>query len=93
MTRKVILTYDLPEEVLRALEARAAAEGRRLEDVVPEYLVRRQHPRPTISEAEAQTRKQAFERHFGEIAGDAQSSDNSGIDADLAREYESKQEQ
>jgi len=93
MTRRVTFTCDVPEELYRAAEQKASAESRRVEDVVMEYLVRHQRPRPAITEAEAQRRKQAFERHFGRFSGDAHASENEGIDADLVREYQGKQEQ
>ena len=46
MGRKVTLTYELPDDVYDSLEARAAAEGRRLDDLVVEHLAGRQAPAP-----------------------------------------------
>lgn len=88
MNRKVTVTYELPEEICLVLEQRAAAEGRRLEDVVAEHVARCQPRRPGMTPEENQRRTAAFERHFGAWdSGDERSSDNERIDADLAREY------
>ena len=88
MNRKVTVTYELPEEICLVLEQRAAAEGRRLEDVVAEHVVRCQSRPQEIPSQEIERRTAAFERHFGVWdSGDERSSDNERIDADLAREY------
>jgi hypothetical protein len=89
MTRKVTVAYELPEGLFQVLEQRAAAEGVALEAVIAEHLSRhRQSPRRHTSE-EVERRKSAFERHIGEWdSGDATSSENERIDADLAREYD-----
>ncbi len=92
MTRKVTVTYELPEEICQVLEQRAAREGRRLEEVIAEHLARHRWRRPKLSPREIERRKAAFERHFGELdSGEANSSDNERIDADLAREYEGQE--
>jgi hypothetical protein len=88
MNRKVTVTYDLPEEVCVVLEQRAAAEGRRWEEVVAEHVARCQPGRPQVPPQEIQRRAAAFERHFGAWdSGDPRFSDNDRIDADLAKEY------
>jgi hypothetical protein len=88
MNRRITVTYDLPEEVCVVLERRAATEGRRLEDIVAEHVVKSRPSRPPLSSEEVQCRVAAFERHFGTIdSGDPNSSDNERIDVDLAKEY------
>lgn len=88
MTRKVTLTYELPEEVYKVLEAEAAAEGRRLDDVIVEHLARRAKPEPNVSAEEADRRRGAFREMFGIWdSGDPDSANNERIDEDLAREY------
>ena len=88
MTRRVTLTYELPEEVYEALQAEAAADGRRLDDVIVEYLARRAKPDPNLSAEEAERRRKAFRQMFGIWdSGDPDSANNERIDEDLAREY------
>jgi hypothetical protein len=88
MNRKVTVTYDLPEEICVVLEQRAAAEGRRWEEVVAEHIAQCRPGRPSLSSEECRRRVAAFERHFGAVdSGDPDSSDNERIDADLAKEY------
>ncbi len=88
MYRKVTVTYDLPEEVCLVLEQRAAAEGRRWEDVVAEHVAKSRPTHPSLAPQEVQRRVAAFERHFGALeSGDPRFSDNERIDADLAKEY------
>jgi len=46
-----------------------------------------------LTEAEKQSARQRFERHFGAVnLGHASGADNEGIDTDLAREYADKHE-
>jgi len=89
MTRKVTVTYELPEDLCEVLEHRAATEGRAFEKVVAEYLSRHWRPACQLTPEEADRRRRAFERHLGAWdSGRADSSQNEGIDADLAREYQ-----
>ena len=87
-TRKITLTYELPAELVQALEEMAARNGRTFEDELIDHLAR-QAPRPREpSPEEIEKRNARFERHFGAVSsGDPNSSDNERIDADLAREY------
>ena len=88
MNRKVTVTYDLPEEVCLILEQRAAAEGRRWEEVVAEHVASCRPRHGLLAPQEIQRRAAAFERHFGTFdSGDPRFSDNERIDADLAKEY------
>ncbi len=88
MTRRVTLTYELPEEVYKVLETEAAAGGRRLDDVIVEYLARRREPAQELSTEEAERRRGAFREMFGIWdSGDPDSANNERIDEDLAREY------
>jgi len=88
MNRKVSVTYDLPEEICLVLEQKAAAEGRRLEDVVAEHVAHCRARRREMPPQEIKRRAAAFERHFGAWdSGDPTCSENEKIDADLAREY------
>jgi hypothetical protein len=93
MTRKVTITYELPEDLCHVLEQKAAIEGRRLEDVVAEHLAFQRRPSRQLSPQEAAKRQAAFEQHIGAWdSGRADSSDNEGIDADLASEYAARRE-
>jgi hypothetical protein len=88
MNRKVTVTYDLPEEICLVLEQRAAAEGRRLEEVVAEHVACRYSHRGLLSADETRRRVADFERFVGSFdSGDPRFSDNERIDADLAKEY------
>lgn len=88
MNRRLTLTYEIPEELCLVLEQRAAAEGRRLEDVVAEHVAHSQTRQRQMAPQEIQRRAAAFERHFGAWdSGDAGFSDNERIDVDLTREY------
>ncbi len=88
MNRSLTVTYEMPEEICFVLEQKAAAEGRRLEEVVAQHVAQSQSPRHEMDSQEIKRRAAAFERHFGAWdSGDPQFSDNERIDADLAREY------
>jgi hypothetical protein len=88
MNRKVTVTYDLPEEICVVLEQRAAAEGRRWEEVVAEHVAQCHPSRRSLAPEEIQRRLAAFDRQIGAFdSGDRAFSDNDRIDADLAREY------
>lgn len=88
MNRKVTVTYDLPEEICLVLEQRAAAEGRRWEEVVAEHVTQCWPSHRQVASQEIQRRAAAFERHFGILdSGDPRFSNNERIDADLAKEY------
>jgi hypothetical protein len=88
MNRRVTVTYDLPEEICLVLEQRAAAEGRRLDDVVAEHVAHFQSRRHELAPQEIKRRVTAFERHFGAWdSGDPRFSENERIDADLTSEY------
>jgi predicted CopG family antitoxin len=93
MTRKITVTYELPDEVCTVLERQAAQEGRSFEDVVAEYVARhRTRKLPMTAEEEARHRAD-LERHFGTWdSGDEHFADNDRIDEDLAREYDSRHE-
>jgi hypothetical protein len=93
MTRRVTLTYDLPEELCHALERQAAAQGRTFEQVLLEHMVRRRPVQGALSDAEKRERRAAFERHFGQWSISESASRNDHIDTDLAREYEGTREQ
>jgi hypothetical protein len=85
MNRKVTVIYDLPEEICAVLEQRAAAEGRRWEEVVAEHVAQFRTSRRPLAPEEIQRRVAAFERHFGDFdSGGPGFSDNERIDADLA---------
>ena len=93
MNRKVTVTYDLPEEVCVVLEYRAAAEGRRWEEVVAEHVAKCRPGRQPMAVQEIQRRAAAFERHLGTWdSGNPRFSDNDRIDADLAKEYGGRDE-
>jgi hypothetical protein len=88
MNRRLTVTYEIPEELCLVLEQQAAAEGRRLEEVVAEHVAHCQARRQQMAPQEIQRRATAFERHFGAWdSGDPRFSDNDRIDADLRREY------
>jgi len=92
MTRKLTVTYELPEELCEVFEQKAAAEGRRLEDVVAEHLSFHRRSPHGLAPREIERRKEAFERHIGAWdSGRTDSSDNDGIDADLARQYDGRE--
>lgn len=88
MTRKITLTYELPEELVEVLEQKAGRNGRSFEDELLGYLAS-QLPRPReLSPEEIKRHREALERYFGcWDSGDPNSSDNERIDEDLAREY------
>jgi hypothetical protein len=90
VNRKLTVTYEIPEEICGVLERKAAVENRRLEELLAEYFARCQSPRHEVSPEEDARRAAAFEGHFGDCEADRQSSDNERIDADLAREYDSR---
>ena len=84
-TRKIALTYELPEALVQTLEEQAERNGHSFEDELVKYLAK-ELPKPSAEEMEKQ--RGAFERSFGFWrSGDPNSSDNERIDADLAREY------
>jgi hypothetical protein len=88
MNRSLTVTYEIPEEICLVLEQKAAAEGRRLEEVVAQHVAQSQSHRREMAPQEIQRRAAAFEHHFGAWdSGDPRFSDNERIDADLAREY------
>ncbi len=88
MTRRVTVTYELPEELCRVLERQAAREGRHLEDLLADHMAGQHRPRLQLTPEELERRRAAFERHLGAWdSGEADSSDNERLDADLAREY------
>ena len=87
-TRKITLTCELPEVVVQALEEKARENGHSLKDELVKYLAKELPKQPELSPEEAERRRRAFERHFGEVSsGDPNSSDNERIDADLASAY------
>ncbi len=87
-TRKITLTYELPEVLVQVLEEQAERNGRSFEDELVDHLAS-EVPKPRRPSAEeTEKRRGVFERHFGAVSsGDPNSSDNERIDADLAREY------
>ncbi len=87
-TQTVTLTYQLPSEVVQALQEEAARNGRSLEDEILQFLSKTL-PRPKpATPTEIERRKVRFRRFIGAWnSGDPDSSDNERIDADLAREY------
>ncbi len=87
--RTFTITYELPEELFNVLERKAKREGRPLDLVIAEYKLKQYPPRPPISPEEAEQRHQDFVALFGTgVSDDPHSSNNEGIDADLAREYQ-----
>ena len=87
-TRKITLTYELPEVVCGVLEEQAARNGHSFEEEVIDYLARSQPKRPTLSPEEIARYRSSLERYVGcWSSGDPNSSDNERIDADLVREY------
>lgn len=87
-TRKITVTYELPEEVCSVLEREATREGRSFESLAAEYWVRHHPSKPKLSAEEFQRRKSDLESLFGSIdSGDEHSCDNERIDRDLAGEY------
>lgn len=88
MTRKITLTYELPEELVDVLKEEAARNGISFEDELVDYLASTRPKRPRLGPEEAQRRRRALERYFGFWkSGDPNSSDNERIDQDLARAY------
>jgi hypothetical protein len=88
MNRKVTVTYDLPEEICLVLEQRAAAEGRRWEEVVAEHVARCRPSHRQLVPEEIERLAMAFERHFGEFhSGDPNFSNNERVEADQAEHY------
>ena len=85
-----ILTLEISEQVFAAIQKQAAKAG-----VAPEHLAAlliEQQFTPTselpADEANRETARTRFERHFGTLNFDNTTSfDNESIDADLAKEY------
>ncbi|MBI4580942.1 MAG: hypothetical protein HY718_14640 [Planctomycetes bacterium] len=91
MTRKITITYELPEEVCEALEWQASQEGRPVEALAAEYWLRHHPHKPRLSPEESGRRAADLESVFGSIdSGDENSSDNDRIDQDLVRAYEGR---
>ena len=87
-TTKVTLSYELPKVLVEVLEKMARENGHSFEDELIDHLARTRPRPPKLSPEEAERRRRAFERHFGEVSsGDPNSSDNERIDADLASAY------
>jgi hypothetical protein len=84
-----ILTLEISEQVFAAIQRQAAATG-----VAPEWLVTlwieqrfTQVPELPVDEAEKEIARARFERHFGTLSPDNETSlDNESVDADLVRE-------
>jgi hypothetical protein len=93
MNRKITVSYDIPEEVCVILEQKAASEKRPWEDVVAEHVAKCRPSRRSLTPEEVRRAHEALERDFGAFdSGDPNSSDNERIDADLAKEYGSRDE-
>ncbi|MFI5380591.1 MAG: hypothetical protein ACHRHE_14940 [Tepidisphaerales bacterium] len=88
MTRKLTITCELPEEIVRVLEDRAVEEGRPFNELVADYMACHRTPTRAIAPAEQASRVAMFERCFGSLrSGNPHSAGSDRIDADLAREY------
>jgi urease accessory protein UreE len=83
------LTFEIPDELYKVFEEKAAREGRATEAVALEWLARTVYrPRPKLTEEERREAAERLRRHAGAVSsGDPLSADNDRIDADLAREY------
>jgi len=93
MSQKLVL--ELSDDIFALLQRRAAALG----ETLPEYVLTAlkrflsqssswQERNQARTEEEKAAARRKFERHIGEVAlGVPDSSDNTSIDADLAREY------
>ncbi len=87
-TRKVTLEYELPAELVQALEEMAVRKGRTFEDELIGYVASHAGRPERPSPEEVERRNARFQRHIGAwSSGDPNSSENERIDADLAREY------
>ena len=91
-----ILTVELNDQIFTAIQRQAEAIG-----VPPEHLAATlleqqfgQVLKLLLPEAEKETARAKFERHFGTLnLGSETNLDNDSIDADLVREYASTHEE
>ena len=88
MTRKLTITCEQPEEIVRVLEDRAVEEGRPFDELVAEYIASRRTSSRVLPTVEAAKTEALFEQSVGAVhSGNRQSCDNDAIDADLGKEY------
>ncbi|MEO1093474.1 MAG: hypothetical protein AAFX01_01070 [Cyanobacteria bacterium J06638_28] len=89
------LTLELSEQVFVAIQQQAEAIGTSPAHLAA-TLLEQQFPQAfklSSNDAETNTARIRFERHFGTLALDSATGlDNESIDADLAREYASSHE-
>ncbi len=89
------LTLQLSDEVYEAIQRQARADGSSPAQIVTQVLEQqfksgngRRDGAGSRPEAEKETARQRFERHFGTVnLSHPTGADNDRIDADLAREY------
>lgn len=101
MSRTLIL--ELPDAVFEAIHKAAEASHISPMDLAVDWLVSRATPfadvpetrlKSQMTDEEKQAARERFRRHAGSLSlGYATGSDNEGIDADLAREYEDRHEE
>lgn len=91
-----ILTLKLNDQVFAAIQQQAENIGIAPESLVAKLLEQKfsQTFRVLLTDAEKESRRAKFERHFGAINLDfSMNLDNESIDADLAKEYSSTHEE
>lgn len=85
-----ILTLEISEQVFAAIQQQAAVTGVAPERLAALWIEQRftQAPELPVDEAKKEIARTRFERHFGTLSRDSETSlDNESIDADLAKEY------
>ncbi len=89
------VTLELTDKIYSALQQQADKVGLSVTDLITQKLQQPDELSSNISiEIEKEIRKQRFESHFGEIEpSDPKSIDNETIDADLAQEYSSSNQE
>lgn len=91
-----ILTLELNDQIFTAIQQQAEAIGIPPEQLAAKLLEQQfgQVFKLLLSEAEKETARAKFERHFGTLKLEHPTTlDNESIDADLVREYASTHEE
>ena len=79
---------ERPDKLYGILLQQAAVAGRRVEDVVVDWLTQHTTAEVTVGAEESHQGQEEFERWFGAVkSGNPDAGDNERIDADLSAEY------
>ncbi|MCB1512769.1 MAG: hypothetical protein KDJ36_17880 [Hyphomicrobiaceae bacterium] len=87
------LTVHLTPEILSAIQTTATATGRTASEVAAETLAERYGALVVPNDVIADEARKRFERHFGSLDMERPIGiENTGIDADLAKQFDSRNE-